>query len=61
VEKARTNGILRENMAYIQARKLSDETAGAGYGDLSLLRLAIDQLRFDGFDLSGVQLWTEEY
>jgi integrase len=56
---ARTSGIARENMAYIQGHKLSDETAGEGYGDLSPLGLAIDQLRFDGLDLSGVKPWTE--
>lgn len=56
---ARTSSIARENMAYIQGHKLSGETAGEGYGDLSPLGLAIDQLRFDGLDLSGVQLWTE--
>lgn len=56
---ARTSGIARENMAYIQGHKLSDETAGEGYGDLSPLGLAIDRLRFDGLDLSGVKPWTE--
>ena len=46
-------------MAYIQGHKLSDETVGEGYGDLSPLGLAIDQLRFEGLDLGGVNPWKD--
>ena len=55
---ARSSGIPRENMAYIQGHKLPDETAGESYGDLSPLGFALDRLRFDGLDLSGVKPWT---
>jgi integrase len=56
---ARTSGIRRENMAFIQGHKMFDETSGDDYGSLSSWGFAIDQLRFDGLDLSGVQPWVE--
>ena len=55
---ARASGISREAMAYIQGHKLTDETAGEGYGSLNPLGLAIDRLRFEGLDLSSVHPWS---
>jgi hypothetical protein len=49
-----------ETWQAIQGHKLSDNTAGEGYGDLSPLGFAIDQSRFEGLDLSRVQPRTDE-
>jgi len=56
---ARRSKITREAMAYIQGHALPDATAGEGYGDLNPLGYQIDQLTFEGVDLSSVLPWSE--